>query len=306
MLHEMNWVNGMVIAAGALISSAAAAAPPEPAAPAIRPITPVIFGHRVGGVATDLAGNIYVADFGEQLWKITPGGERSILTGGLYGTSGNTVDSNGVVFQASCYGNTVVKVDRDGHRSRVAAGPMLNCPVGIAINPATHEIYATSCKGNAILRIGPHGTVSRIAVSPLFKCPNGLTIDSKGQLYTVNFRDNHMLKIGASGRVTQFATISKAGLGHVCFKSDRFYVTAYHSHELYEVTMDGVARRILGDGTRGHPDEAPTTRRLSFPNGIACDPWAPRLYINEFLEESPTALHPRAIVRVVELEPDAQ
>ena len=38
----------------------------------IRSLTNVIEGHAVGGVTVDLVGNIYVADFGEYVWKITP------------------------------------------------------------------------------------------------------------------------------------------------------------------------------------------------------------------------------------------
>ena len=56
---------------------------------AIRSLTDVIEGHQVGGVAIDLVGNIYVADFGDVVWKITPEGERQQLASGLYGASGN-------------------------------------------------------------------------------------------------------------------------------------------------------------------------------------------------------------------------
>jgi len=41
----------------------------------IRSLTNVIEGHAVGGVTVDLVGNIYVADFGEYVWKITPEGK---------------------------------------------------------------------------------------------------------------------------------------------------------------------------------------------------------------------------------------
>ena len=48
------------------------AAIPAGAQPEIRSLTPVIEGHNVGGVTIDLVGNIYVADFGDIVWKITP------------------------------------------------------------------------------------------------------------------------------------------------------------------------------------------------------------------------------------------
>src|SRR5437879_10795005 len=40
----------------------------------IRSLTGMIEGHQVGGVTIDLTGNIYVADFGDTVWKITPEG----------------------------------------------------------------------------------------------------------------------------------------------------------------------------------------------------------------------------------------
>src|SRR6266516_5300502 len=45
----------------------------------IRSLTSIIEGHQVGGVTIDLVGNIYVADFGDLVWKITPEGERQVF-----------------------------------------------------------------------------------------------------------------------------------------------------------------------------------------------------------------------------------
>ena len=71
-----------------------------------------------------------------------------------------------------------------------------------------------------------------------------------------------------------------------------------------EVTLDGTARRILGNGERGIVDGADTKARLSFPNGIVRHPWAQRLYINEFVNETPSSLPRRAIVREIILGAD--
>jgi hypothetical protein len=59
-----------------------------------------------------------------------------------------------------------------------------------------------------------------------FSCQNGISFDREGNLYVVNFRDNKMLKVDPKGAVAPFATISKKGLGHLCFKEDRFSVGA--------------------------------------------------------------------------------
>jgi DNA-binding beta-propeller fold protein YncE len=264
-------------------------------------LTGIIEGHQVGGVTVDLAGNIYVADFGDIVWKITPEGERHEFASGFYGSSGNAIDNEGNLLQASCYGNSIIKVDRKGQtKPFVTSG--LSCPVGIAIDRKTGDVYAANCSANSISKVATNGTVSTFAKSDLLNCPNGLAFDGKGNLYVVNFRDNKMSKIDPKGAVAPFATISEKGLGHLCFKQDRFYVTAYESHAIYEVTLDGTVKRILGNGERGIVDGASAKAQLSFPNGIACDPWRPRLYINEFVNDSNISLPRRTIIRAIDLQ----
>jgi DNA-binding beta-propeller fold protein YncE len=266
----------------------------------IRSLTNVIEGHAVGGVTVDLVGNIYVADFGDFVWKITPEGKRDVFASGLYGASGNAIDNEGNLLQSNFYGNSIAKIDRNGQaKPFVTTG--LSGPVGIAINRQTGDVYVANCRGNSIAKIATDGTVSSFAKSDLFSCPNGISFDREGNLYVVNFRDNKMLKVDPKGFVAPFATISKKGLGHLCFKEDRFYVTAFHSHEIYEVTLDGAVRRILGDGKRGIVDGAGAKARLSFPNGIASSPWGRRLYINEYVN-SESSLPRRTIVREIVLE----
>jgi DNA-binding beta-propeller fold protein YncE len=269
----------------------------------IHALTEVIEGHSVGGVTTDALGNIYVADFGEIVWKLTPEGKRREFTSGLYGASGNAIDKQGNLLQSSFYGDSITQIDRKGQaKAFVTSG--LSGPVGIAINKQTGDVYVANCRGNSISKITPDGAVSSFAKSDLFRCPNGISFDSEGNLYVVNFRDNRMFKVDPKGSVTLFATVSEKGLGHLCFRKDRFYVTAYESHEIYEVTLDGTVKRILGDGERGIVDGTGAKARLSFPNGIACHPWAPRLYINEYVNESTSSLPGRAIIREITLGGD--
>lgn len=268
----------------------------------IRSLTKVIEGHAVGGVTTDLLGNIYVADFGEVVWKITPEGERQIFASGLYGASGNAIDNEGNLLQSNFYGNSITKIDRKG-QSKPFVTSGLSGPVGIAIDRKTGDVYVANCRDNSIAKVAADGTVSSFAKSELFKCPNGISFDREGNLYVVNFRDNKMLKIDPKGVVTLFATISEKGLGHLCFKEDRFFVTAFESHEIYEVMLDGTVKRILGNGKRGVVDGADAKARLSFPNGIAYSQWGHRLYINEYVNDSAGSLPRRSIVR--EILPEA-
>ena len=267
----------------------------------IHPLTDTMQGHQVGGVTVDAVGNLYVADFGDIVWKIPPEGQPRLFADGFYGSSGNAVDRQGNLYQSSYYGDFITKVDRTGHATLLTTIG-LRGPVGIAIDRTSSELYVANCSSNAIVRIGGDGVASTFALSDLLKCPNGVVFDPTGTLYVVNYRDNHMLKVDRSGKVSLFATVSAKGLGHVCFMKDRFYVTAFESHEIYEVKLDGTVKRLLGNGQRGIVNGSGDKVRLSYPNGIACDPWAPHLYINEFDNDSDEGSPRRAIVRQIDLD----
>jgi DNA-binding beta-propeller fold protein YncE len=277
-----------------LVASASVRAEPE-----IRALTPVIDGHEVGGLTIDMIGNVYAGDFGDVVWRITPEGERREFAGGMYGTAGNAIDIAGNLLQSSFYGDAVFKIDRKGvAQPFVTRG--LNRPVGIAVDRQTGEAFVANCRGNSIVKVAADGSVAPFAQSELFNCPYGIAFDRQRNLYAVNFQDNRMLRIDPQGAVTLFARVSEKGLAHLCFKDNRFYVTAFRSHEVYEVALDKSVKRILGNGERGMVDGRRTTARLSFPMGIACHPWAPRLYVNEDVNEG--ALPRQSIVRVITLD----
>ncbi len=195
-----------------------------------------------------------------------------------------------------------MRVNRNGEVASFAnAG--LSGPVGIAVDPSTQEIFVANCRANEIVRVAADGTVTPFARSPMFKCPNGIAFDRARTLFVTNFRDNAVLEVARDGAVKLFARVSDKGLGHLCFKDDRFYVTAYASHAVYELSARGGARRLLGKGERGLVDGGAEVARLTFPNGIACDSFRPLLYLNEYLAESAATVPRRAIVRQILLDP---
>ena len=168
-------------------------------AQSIHPLTDIMEGHQVGGVTVDAVGDLYVADFGDLVWKIPPEGQPHIFAEGFCGSSGNAVDHRGNLFQSSYYGNFISKIDRTGHITLLTASG-LKGPVGIAIDRTTDDLFVANCNGNTVSRIGGDGVAWTFAQSELLKCPNGVVFDSNDtsqqqkSYVRAHYRDNHIQK----------------------------------------------------------------------------------------------------------------
>jgi DNA-binding beta-propeller fold protein YncE len=257
----------------------------------------------VGGVAVDRSGFIYSADFRETVFKIAPDGRVSVLATGLYGASGNAIDSRGNLLQANFNGNYISKIDRHGNQE-VFADEGLAGPVGVAVDP-DDNLYVCNCQGNTISRIDRSGTVTEFARSELFRCPNGITRGPQGNLYVVNFSDGRMLRITPDGTVAVFAEIPGGGNGHVAFTRGNFYVTSFQGQRVYRVSPSGEVSHLAGTGQIGETDGAALEATFSWPNGIAVGPQGDRLYINDFINRFPPTLAippvPNSSIRIVTL-----
>ena len=242
----------------------------------------------VGGVAVDAIGTIYVADFGDKVFRVTPSGEVSVFARGLYGASGNRVDARGRLLQSNFSGNTISRIDRLGNVETFAEG--LQGPVGIAIDHAKGDVYACNCRGNTIARVSSAGQVTEFAKSDLFNCPNGITFGPDSNLYVVNFSDGRMLKIARDGKVVEHAVIPGGGNGHVAAMRGALYATSFRGHRIHRVTLDGEVTPFAGTGSPGEADGPALEAQFTFPNGIAPGPTGDRLYVNDFINRFPPTL----------------
>ncbi len=141
------------------------------------------------GIVTDAAGNLYIADSGNnQIKKITPGGVVTILAG------------SGVLGSADGTG--------------IAAG--FDRPWGLAID-AAGNIYVADAGGSKIRKVTPLGVVSTVAgtgakgsndgpaSSATFNNPSGVAVDAAGNLYVTDSDNNKIRKISTGGVVSTFA-----------------------------------------------------------------------------------------------------
>ena len=155
--------------------------------------TNALLGHPEY-VALDGAGNLYIADSGnDTIRKLTPAGVVTTLAG----SAGNSGSADGT--------NSAAR---------------FNDPLGIAVDSAGN-LYVADANNNTIRKVTPVGTnwvVTTLAGSPgnsgstdgtgtnaLFNFPFGLAVDSVGNVYVADYGNYTIRKVTPAGAVTTLA-----------------------------------------------------------------------------------------------------
>jgi len=221
------------------------------------------------GVACDRAGNVYVADMGnDTLRKITPAGVVTTLAGsaGLGGFADGTgnaarfylpqgvaCDAAGNVYVADTGSYTIRKVSTSGEVTTLAGGAWsqgiadgtgsaarFHDPTGIACD-AAGNVYVADTGNGTIRKITPIGEVTTLAGPAgvaVFECPRGVACDAAGNVYVADSNNSTISKISPAGEVT---------------------------------TVAGLSYRLGGDWMYGSADGSGSAARFFWPWGIACD-----------------------------------
>lgn len=214
------------------------------------------------GLAMDWAGNLYVADTGNNaIRKITPDGKVSTLAGdGLAG-------------------------DRDGR----GAAARFNGPIGVAVD-GDGVVYVTDTYNDRIRRIAPNGDVTTIAggsragkadgpaAQALFDLPTGLAVAANGDLYIADTGNHAIRKLDKNGVVT---TVAEAKEGErasllrspvaVALTADGFLYVGSNAHgRLAQITPVGEVLALTDVDRMAEPGYGPDgSVRLYAPRGIA-------------------------------------
>jgi serine/threonine protein kinase len=193
------------------------------------------------GLATDSAGNVYVADR-YVIRKITPTGWVTTLAGtqGHAGIvdgqganarfsdreKGLAVDAAGNVYVADAFNHAIRKISRDGSVSTLAgsmragsddgAGAQagFSRPMGVAVDSAG-AVYVADTLNDTIRKVTPDGLVSTLAGAAgragnadgagnlaQFNSPAGIAVDNKGNLYVADKGNGSIRKVTPGGVVS--------------------------------------------------------------------------------------------------------
>lgn len=143
------------------------------------------------GVASDVAGNIYIADQGNhRIRKVDVGGTITTIAGN--GTAAYSGDGGG------------------------ATSASLNNPAGIAVD-AVGNLFIADKGNNRIRRVDTNGVITTIAgtngvggysgdgglaITNRLNSPTGVAVDSDGSLFIADQNNNRVRQIGTNGIIT--------------------------------------------------------------------------------------------------------
>jgi sugar lactone lactonase YvrE len=198
------------------------------------------------GLAVDSAGNVYVANLGNNtIMKFTPCGVGSLFANtNLSSPRGLALDSAGNLFVANSVGGTIVKFTPAGVGSVFAT---VGSPAGLAFDSAGN-LFATTA-GNTITKFTTNGVGTLFANAG--RAPGGLAFDTAGNLYVGNGDDNTIGKLTPAAVGSIFATSPLSGpLGLGFDKAGNLYVVNNHNGTLTVFTPGG-AGSVFATGLTG-------------------------------------------------------
>ena len=192
------------------------------------------------GVAADAAGNLYVADYNNNVVrKVSAAGVTTTLAGtpGVVGTtdgpgtaalfyqpSGIAVDADGNVYVSDARANTIRKITPDGLVSTLAGDPSAQAayadgvgkeakffvPGGLAVD-AAGNVYVADQFNSAVRKISPAGVVTTIGGGRTARGVFGVAVDAAGNVYYSSSYGRHIKKISTDGTVIMLAGTDAGG-----------------------------------------------------------------------------------------------
>jgi sugar lactone lactonase YvrE len=215
--------------------------------------------HTPSGIAFDAAGNLYVADTGNNaIRKITPQG---IVT-------------------------TAAGTGKAGYRDGAAGEAQFNGPIGVAVDKQGN-VYVADTYNDRIRVITPEGLVKTLAggdrpgfqdgagLAARFDTPCGIAVNNNGELLIADTKNNAIRKLTRDGSVTTLArtppedheALLRRPMNIMPTHDGFLYVTEVAQGRILQMSPAGEWRAVQDGAARG----SDTAAHFSRPSGIAMD-----------------------------------
>lgn len=222
------------------------------------------------GIAVDGAGNVFVADTGNNtVRKITAAGVVTTLAG----TAGQSGSSDGT-----------------------GAAARFSNPYGVSVD-GSGNVYVSDASNNTIRKITAAGVVTTLAGSPgatgltngsgsaaRFSVPFDLAADSAGNVYVCDHGNHVIRKVTPAGVVSTLAGSGSAGnsdgsgtaasfrwpSGVAVDSAGNVYVADTDNQAIRKITSAGVVTTLAG-GAKGYADGSSSVARFANPKDVAVD-----------------------------------
>ena len=232
------------------------------------------------GVASDVAGNLYIAETGNGfIRKVDTNGIISTIAGGGSGGDGGAatnanlhnpttvyLDAVGNMFIADSVNNRIRKVDTNGIITTVAGGgsggdggpatnASLNLPFGITCD-AIGEIYIGDYNNYRVRKVDTNGIITTVAGSGNYgfagdgnfatnaslSTPAGVTLDALGNVYFADLFNHCIRKVDLNGIIT-----TVAGDSGIAYSGDGGAATNASLGVCYSVALDTYGNLFIAD-----------------------------------------------------------
>ena len=238
------------------------------------------------------------------------------VTAQLRGPAGVAVDSAGNLFIADSGNDRIRRVDPSGTISTIAGtrqrrfsgdnGPAtqarLHAPFGLATDNAGN-LFIADYWNHRIRRVDPTGTISTIAgtgerghsgdggpaVAARLNSPDGIVVDSAGNLFIADSSNHRIRRVGPLGTITTIAGTGAWGFGGdngpatqarlhapsglATDNAGNLFIADTRNQRIRRVDPSGTITTVAGTGETGFSgDGGPAVAaRLNIPTGIAVD-----------------------------------
>ncbi|MBB3058764.1 cadherin-like beta sandwich domain-containing protein, partial [Mucilaginibacter gotjawali] len=201
------------------------------------------------GVAADVSGNVYVADYGNHSLKEIPagGGAPITLATGYTTLLGVAVDAANNVYTCDAGTATVQKIPNGGTGTPVTIGSGFSAPYGLTVD-AAGNVYVADYSNNAVYKIAAAGGATT-SIGSGFASPTGVAVDAAGNVYVADYGNNVVkeIPVGGGAPVTIGSGFS-APVGVGVDPSGNIFVADYGNSTLQEIPTGGGTQVALGAG----------------------------------------------------------